>query len=296
MKTRWIKILIGKDLTRGLGAGGNPEIGRAAAEESREDLTKVLIDSDLQIFEVIAVDDTNKTADIIHQAGVTSAPVVSGGSPASLVPRYYSDDNEVSFVIGQANRESGIGFQAIGTITTVVAANITDAETFILNDGVNPAVTFEFEKVGGVAGGNVVVDISSAVTAEDVRDIIVTAVNGAASLAITASPGASTDLVFLQNDNVGALGNNAVIESVADAGFLVTGLAGGLDEGSSPTPVIPASGKNSTDTGLDSDSNIIDIFVFRVSGYVDDVVNLRKSEIPEFSEDTLELDLRGGVS
>ncbi len=42
-----IKILIGKDLTRGLGAGGNPEVGRAAAEESREELTKVLRESDL---------------------------------------------------------------------------------------------------------------------------------------------------------------------------------------------------------------------------------------------------------
>ncbi|MHA1192936.1 MAG: cell division protein FtsZ, partial [Promethearchaeota archaeon] len=42
-----IKILIGKNLTRGLGAGGNPEIGRAAAEESREDLTKILRDSNL---------------------------------------------------------------------------------------------------------------------------------------------------------------------------------------------------------------------------------------------------------
>jgi cell division protein FtsZ len=42
-----IKILIGKNLTRGLGAGGNPEIGRAAAEESREDITKVLRESNL---------------------------------------------------------------------------------------------------------------------------------------------------------------------------------------------------------------------------------------------------------
>jgi len=42
MRDAHIKILIGKNLTRGLGAGGNPEIGRAAAEESREDLTKVL--------------------------------------------------------------------------------------------------------------------------------------------------------------------------------------------------------------------------------------------------------------
>jgi len=47
MRDAHIKILIGKNLTRGLGAGGNPEIGRAAAEESREDLTKVLRDTDL---------------------------------------------------------------------------------------------------------------------------------------------------------------------------------------------------------------------------------------------------------
>ncbi|MFX0188965.1 MAG: cell division protein FtsZ [Candidatus Hodarchaeota archaeon] len=42
-----IKTLIGRNLTRGLGAGGNPEIGRAAAEESREDLTKILRNTDL---------------------------------------------------------------------------------------------------------------------------------------------------------------------------------------------------------------------------------------------------------
>lgn len=42
-----MKVLIGKNLTRGLGAGGNPDIGRAAAEESRDELTKILRESDL---------------------------------------------------------------------------------------------------------------------------------------------------------------------------------------------------------------------------------------------------------
>lgn len=42
-----IKLLIGKNLTRGLGAGGNPDIGKAAAEESREDLTKILRETNL---------------------------------------------------------------------------------------------------------------------------------------------------------------------------------------------------------------------------------------------------------
>jgi len=41
------KIRIGKKLTQGLGAGMNPEIGKRAAEEQREELKEILRDSDL---------------------------------------------------------------------------------------------------------------------------------------------------------------------------------------------------------------------------------------------------------
>ena len=41
------KIQIGVKLTRGLGAGGNPEIGQKAAEESREELAAALEGADL---------------------------------------------------------------------------------------------------------------------------------------------------------------------------------------------------------------------------------------------------------
>lgn len=41
------KIQIGDNLTRGLGAGGNPEIGQKAAEESREKIKNALIDADM---------------------------------------------------------------------------------------------------------------------------------------------------------------------------------------------------------------------------------------------------------
>lgn len=41
------KIQIGEKLTRGLGVGGNPEIGAQAAEESAEKLKEILIDSDM---------------------------------------------------------------------------------------------------------------------------------------------------------------------------------------------------------------------------------------------------------
>lgn len=42
-----IKVQMGREVTRGLGAGSNPDIGRKAAEESREELKKVLKDTDL---------------------------------------------------------------------------------------------------------------------------------------------------------------------------------------------------------------------------------------------------------
>lgn len=41
------KLQIGEKLTRGLGVGGNPEIGGQAAEESAEKLKEVLVDSDM---------------------------------------------------------------------------------------------------------------------------------------------------------------------------------------------------------------------------------------------------------
>src|SRR5689334_13770263 len=41
------KVRIGNKLTRGLGAGGNPEVGRKSAEESAEELYNVLKGSDM---------------------------------------------------------------------------------------------------------------------------------------------------------------------------------------------------------------------------------------------------------
>ncbi len=42
-----IKVHIGTDITRGLGAGANPEIGRKAADESRDDIKEALAGADM---------------------------------------------------------------------------------------------------------------------------------------------------------------------------------------------------------------------------------------------------------
>ena len=41
------KIHVGKNLTRGLGAGGNPDMGRRAAEETREEIQDVIKGADM---------------------------------------------------------------------------------------------------------------------------------------------------------------------------------------------------------------------------------------------------------
>ncbi len=42
-----IKLDLGRDITRGLGAGANPEVGRAASEQHREELEEVLKGADM---------------------------------------------------------------------------------------------------------------------------------------------------------------------------------------------------------------------------------------------------------
>lgn len=42
-----VKVQIGENLTRGLGAGGNPDVGRQAVEESKEKLKEYLRDADM---------------------------------------------------------------------------------------------------------------------------------------------------------------------------------------------------------------------------------------------------------
>jgi len=61
------KIQIGENLTRGLGAGGNPDIGREAAEESRQEIKKSLESADMVFI----------TAGMGGGTGTGAAPVIA---------------------------------------------------------------------------------------------------------------------------------------------------------------------------------------------------------------------------
>lgn len=126
------------------------------------------------------------------------------------------------------------GTAASGSIQYVAQANFVDGETFVLDDGETPPITFHIDQTGTYTPGggydatNIQVDISGDTTADDVAATALTAINGVASLKITAGA-ATAGLQPLTADEVGAQANNAILETVADAGFIVTGLSNGVD-------------------------------------------------------------------
>ena len=49
------RIQIGESLTKGLGAGANPEIGERAAEESKDELTELIKGTDLLFIRILNI-------------------------------------------------------------------------------------------------------------------------------------------------------------------------------------------------------------------------------------------------
>src|SRR5262249_16045077 len=104
-------------------------------------------------------------------------------------------------------------------------ANLVDGETVTIDDGAGPKV-FEFDTDGMVGMGNVQVDISTDVTATQVRDRLLAAINGVGGFNVTAVPD-GTDQIRGINKDFGGAGKKAITKTVANAGFTVQGMAGG---------------------------------------------------------------------
>lgn len=77
-----IKIHIGKDTTRGLGAGADPAVGQKAADESREDIKKALQGADLLFVALGAGGGTGSgagpvVAEVARELGILTVGVVT---------------------------------------------------------------------------------------------------------------------------------------------------------------------------------------------------------------------------
>ena len=135
----------------------------------------------------------------------------------------------------QLARQYVAGEAAVGTIVCVTAANIANGGTdhFHLGDGVHQVLEFYYDKNNSRTAGTNEVEITLA-GAEDAD-----AVRNATAAAIAAQKAAGklditeTHLVAatvaLTNDHLYSYANVPIVESVANGGFSVTGMAGGLD-------------------------------------------------------------------
>src|SRR3990167_9473265 len=76
------KVQIGDQLTRGLGSGGDPDIGKKAAEESAEKLSEIVSDADM-VFVTAGMGGGTGTgaspiiADVARKSGALTVAVVT---------------------------------------------------------------------------------------------------------------------------------------------------------------------------------------------------------------------------
>lgn len=119
------------------------------------------------------------------------------------------------------------GSFATGSIQAVPGALLIDGETFTIDDG-TLSLVFEFDDTTapGILG-DVAVAYDAASTPEDVAAAIAGAVNGSGLLVGATADAADPTLVVLAGSLFDGSFNNPIVEDVADAGFVVAGLAGG---------------------------------------------------------------------
>ncbi|HDJ96455.1 MAG TPA: cell division protein FtsZ, partial [Candidatus Aenigmarchaeota archaeon] len=104
------KVLIGKKLTRGLGAGGDPKIGEEAAKESKEDLEKALKGSDLVFI----------TCGLGGGTGTGSSPIIAeiakrmGALTVGVVTLPFSMEGKIRM------ENAKIGFEKLSSVVDTI--------------------------------------------------------------------------------------------------------------------------------------------------------------------------------
>lgn len=132
------KIHIGKNLTRGLGAGMNPEVGKRAAEETREEIQEALKGSDMVFI----------TGGMGGGTGTGASPVVAkiakelGALTVAVVTKPFSFEGQQRMNIADSGlaelKESVDAYIVIQNdkLLTVVDQNTTSKNAFAICDGI----------------------------------------------------------------------------------------------------------------------------------------------------------------
>jgi hypothetical protein len=172
----------------------------------------------------VAADSGNTNPDPSVSVITADGGNTGGSDPTFASSAAYSHNYSRSYEVEVTAQT--VGTQATGTITAVGGANLIDGETFVINDGVNPAITFEFN-TGTPTAGNVLVSYGAGDPAGTVATAIQGAINGVGSTLLVTAQAPVAAVVTVNADNFGTAANQTITETVVDAGFTVTGLATG---------------------------------------------------------------------
>jgi cell division protein FtsZ len=108
-----IKINIGGEVTRGLGAGANPEVGHAAASESRDEIRDALKGADMVFVTAGAAAATAPSSGASTTGGAATGPT-GGGTPSSAASAT-TNSGVASPTTGTASANSGVAPTGGGT-------------------------------------------------------------------------------------------------------------------------------------------------------------------------------------
>lgn len=217
-----IKLHIGKTVTRGLGAGMNPDLGRQAAEESQSEIRDLLKGSDM-VFITCGLGGGTGTgaaplvAEIAKDLGALTIAVVTkpfsfeGGQRKRIADRGYDDlSAQVDTIITVANeklltiidkrtslldsfkiadnilRQGVQGIAEIITVPGIVNADFNDVRAIMANTG------SALMGIGQATGEN---KAEEAVRAAVNSNLLETSINGAKGIVFTITGGADLSMM-----------------------------------------------------------------------------------------------------
>lgn len=132
-----LKIQLGSDLTKGLGAGANPEVGRDAAIENKEQLMECLSGSDMVFI----------TAGMGGGTGTGAAPVIAEAAKEVGALTIGVVTKPFSFEGGQRNKQAEAG---VRELKKVVDTLITIPNQKLLSLGKNTSMLDAFKRADDV--------------------------------------------------------------------------------------------------------------------------------------------------
>ncbi|MFH1427900.1 MAG: cell division protein FtsZ [Patescibacteria group bacterium] len=288
------KLHIGKAVTRGLGAGMNPELGKQAAEESQNDIRDILKDSDL-IFVTCGLGGGTGTgaspivAEIARDLGALTVAVVTkpfsfeGGQRKNIAERGLTEladkvdtiitisndkllqviDKKTSileaFMVADDVLRQGVqGISEIITVPGIINADFADVKAVMANAG------SALMGIGQASGENKAIEAAKAAISSPLLDM---SIEGARGIVFTVTGGANLGMnevneaakvITASADEDAKIIFGAVIDPKLKDEIKITVVATGFDGRGGETIKTAGTDKNYTPTSFIEDASSLE--------------------------------------